>query len=63
MMKLTAILALVLCLILVVFAFASCDKKNKKTGTTAAPTTAAPASATNPINRKKPALREPAFSI
>ena len=45
MKKLTAILALVLCLILVVFAFASCDKKNKKTGTTAAPTTAAPASA------------------
>ena len=42
MKKLTAILALVLCLVLCVFAFASCEKKGKTTSTTAAGT-AAPA--------------------
>ena len=46
MKKLSVILALVLCLVLTVFAFASCDKKDKKDtdATTAKPaTTAEPA--------------------
>ena len=47
MKKLTVTLALVLCLVLCVFAFASCDKGDKK-GTTAADTAPAGTTATTP---------------
>ena len=63
MKKLSVILALVLCLVLTVFAFASCDKKDKKDtdATTAKPTTtaeptttAAPATTTAEIDTLAP---------
>ena len=63
MKKLSVILALVLCLVLTVFAFASCDKKDKKDtdattakpATTAEPaTTAAPATTTAEIDTLAP---------
>ena len=46
MKKLTTALALVLCLVLCIFAFASCGKKNKTTSTTAAETDPSAASTT-----------------
>ena len=46
MKKLTTALALVLCLVLCIFAFASCGKKNKTTSTTAAETDPATAQST-----------------
>ena len=50
MKRITTVLALILCLVLTVFAFASCDKKDKKdTSTTAKPaTTAEPATTAAP---------------
>ena len=52
MKKITTVLALILCLVLTVFAFASCDKKDKK-GTDA--TTAKPATTAEPATTAAPA--------
>ena len=56
MKKLTIAFALVLCLVLCVFAFASC-KKNGKTGTTAEPT--APATTAKPVTTAEPVTVAP----
>ena len=52
MKKITTVLALILCLVLTVFAFASCDKKDKKD---ADATTAKPATTAEPATTAAPA--------
>ena len=65
MKKLSIALALILCLVLCVFCFASCKKKNNKTDTTAAPTTGTPTTvdpgttATEPADTTAPDVTQP----
>ena len=65
MKKLSIALALILCLVLCVFCFASCKKKNNNTSTTAAPTTGTPTTvdpgttATEPADTTAPDVTQP----